>query len=96
MRQFKLYEGQVSESLTEVLPDVIKEANEKGEPIFLSWNCTFLRVEPNSTVDEIIDKYSKQIVEDSVIRMYNEGELVTYKAIGDKVSKFVVNFLKKL
>ena len=62
MRQRLLFEGELSDQTIEnVFPALISKAIEADEDVFLRWNGATVRVEPNDTIDTLMQKYDKEI-----------------------------------
>lgn len=58
-----IYEGQLGETLRDVLPELIQKAKIIETYFYLVWNRVYLVIEPTSTEEELIAKYDKIINE---------------------------------
>lgn len=58
-----IYEGQLGETLRDVLPELIQKAKIIETYFYLVWNGVYLVIEPTSTEEELIAKYDKIINE---------------------------------
>lgn len=56
-----IYEGQLGETLFEVLPELIQKARIIETYFYLMWNGVCLVIAPTSSVEELIAKYEKEI-----------------------------------
>lgn len=56
-----IYEGQLSETLTEVLPELVKKAQIIETYFYLVWNEVYLVVSPRSTVEGLLDEYERKL-----------------------------------
>lgn len=56
-----IYEGQLSETLTEVLPELVKKAQIIETYFYLVWNGVYLVVSPRSTVEGLLDEYERKL-----------------------------------
>lgn len=56
-----IYEGQLGETITEVLPELVKKAQIIETYFYLVWNGVYLVVSPRSTVDGLLDEYERKI-----------------------------------
>ena len=56
-----IYEGQLGETLRDVLPELISKAKIIENYFYLVWNGVLLVITPTSTVEELLDKFEKKI-----------------------------------
>lgn len=56
-----IYEGQLGETLRDVLPELISKAKIIETYFYLVWNGVLLVITPTSTVEELLDKFEKKI-----------------------------------
>lgn len=56
-----IYEGQLGESLSEVLPELITKARIIETYFYLAWNGVVLVIEPTSSVEELLEKYENKL-----------------------------------
>lgn len=56
-----IYEGQLGETLSDVLPELISKARIVETYFYAMWNGVCLVIEPTSTVEELLAKYDKEI-----------------------------------
>lgn len=56
-----IYEGQLGETIMEVLPELVKKAQIVETYFYLVWNGVYLVVSPRSTVDGLLDEYERKI-----------------------------------
>lgn len=62
MKQRLLFECELSDvTLENVFPTLISKAVETDDDVFLRWNGATVRVEPNDTIDTLMQKYDKEI-----------------------------------
>ena len=52
-----IYEGQLGETLRDVLPELIEKAKIIETYFYLAWNGVCLIIRPDSTVEELLEKY---------------------------------------
>jgi hypothetical protein len=53
-----IYEGQLGETLRDVLPELIEKAKIIETYFYLAWNGVCLIICPDSTVEELLEKYN--------------------------------------
>lgn len=56
-----IYEGELSERIDDVLPELIKKARIIETYFYLVWNGVYLIISPDSTVDELLEKYERKL-----------------------------------
>ena len=52
-----IYEGQLGETLRDVLPELIEKAKIIETYFYLVWNGVYMVISPTSTVEELLAKY---------------------------------------
>ena len=62
-----IYEGQLGETLSDVLPELIQKARIIETYFYLMWNGVCLVIEPTSSVKELIAKYEKELHGDNLL-----------------------------
>lgn len=62
MKERLLFEGELSDgALENVFPTLIGKAIENDDDVFLRWNGATIRIEPEDTIDTLMQKYDKEI-----------------------------------
>ena len=90
----KLFIGTLSDGdIKDVLPNLIAEAKNTNDTVYLNWNGVFLCINENRTYCDIIEQYNCAIKDKSIINRYINGELISVNALSEKIANFIVKKL---
>ena len=88
MRQKKVYCGELGDgTLSQKLPELIKEARDNQESFYVLWNGFLLYIDQYSTVQECIDDYNEQVKRDGFYAGFKNGEYIKTDDLGKKIAK---------
>lgn len=94
MKQSKLYEAGIGDSIDECIDFLLGVVKDKGDDVFLRFNGVYLRITPKHTKQQLIEDYKRGLHEASLVSMEQCGEILKVKDLAYAVA-CVINKLVK-
>ena len=93
MKESIIFEGNLGNDITDVIPIAINKAKELNEDVFIRWNGATVRVSPDSDKNSILSDYDIELNKIDLYNMRERGEVFTKIELAKKIASAITKFL---